>query len=425
MLLFSPCAFAGGVSSEEAKILETLSLQTADPVAVGKRTAASSETFDGKLAAVLEDIAPNRKGQALKDIEMLEETMRSRSKERALSAAKVRALAGAYIELGKPQRAADLAQELLRKNQKDPVGHWVMAGAYAKSGNFAKAASSALTAGQNTQDPELKIAIKARYEDYKHKSSVLGERPGAREAQSAASRSEGETVLHRLRNSFQVEQVEGGLKITATIPTGQEAVRNFIKNQSVRLEQADGKALMRMIQEAGGTFRHKFGNGDARVETEGKHRHNFVVTDEVLDDPNKAPEMVYMLVVANEKEAGSGDVMANLTGFVKGAKATLEIKDASLWTYTKSSVSKISKKWNLYGLVFGKAQTGDTSAGNLSEEEYGGDVGTKLYMSRNQIQTKDPVGAVRNVLDSEGGPKAYTQADYDRLSRLKAEYQNK
>ena len=99
--------------------------------------------------------------------------MRSKSKERALSAAQVRALAGAYTELGKPQQASDLAQELLKKNQNDPMGHWVMAGAYAKSGNFAKAASSALTAGQNTQDPELKIAIKARYEDYKHKSSVL------------------------------------------------------------------------------------------------------------------------------------------------------------------------------------------------------------------------------------------------------------
>ena len=351
LLLFSPCAFAARLSSEQAQVLETLSLQTADLEAVEKRIAASSETFDGKLAAVVADIAPNRKYQAFKNIEMLEETMRSRSKEGVLSAAKVRALAGAYIELGKPQRAADLAQELLKKNPKDPVGHWVMAGAYAKSGNFAKAASSVLTAGQNTQDPELKIAIKARYEDYKHKSSVLGVRPGAGQAQSAASTSGGEAVVHRLRNSFQVEQVEGGLKITATIPTGREAMRNFIKNQSVRLEQADGKALMRMVQEAGGTFRHKFGTGDARVETEGKHRHNFVVSDEVLDDPNKAPEMVYLLVVANEKDNGSDDLLAGFMGEIKAIHATREIKDAGLWTHTKSSASRISGKWDLFGAI--------------------------------------------------------------------------
>jgi len=170
-----------------------------------------------------------------------------------------------------------------------------------------------------------------------------------------------------------------------------------------------------MVQEAGGTFRHKFGTGDARVETEGKHRHNFVVSDEVLDDPNKAPEMVYLLVVANEKDNGSGEVMANLTGFVKGAKATLEIKDASLWTYTKSSVSKISKKWSLYGLVFGKAQEGNANSGNFSKEEYGADPGMALYTTRAQIQAKDPVGAVRNVLDSGSGPKSYNQGDYDRL----------
>jgi len=177
-----------------------------------------------------------------------------------------------------------------------------------------------------------------------------------------------------------------------------------------------------MVQEAGGTFRHKFGTGDARVETEGKHRHNFVVSDEVLDDPNKAPEMVYLLVVANEKDAGSGEVMANLTGFVKGAKATLEIKDASLWTYTKNAVTDVTKKWNLYGLVFGKAQTGDTTTSNLSKDDYGKDPSSILYFARKEIADKDPVGAVRNILDSGGSPVVYDTTDYDTL---RAKYKNK